>query len=78
MADSLRPRQSFDWTRVGWEGPDETPGETCSYCDAAIPEDAVPLILFREDGWCARFCDACMQSEFGFAPLPPDPDWDEL
>jgi hypothetical protein len=62
---AIRPRPGFDWTSVGWEGADETPGEVCSYCGDAIGEDAVPLMLWNRDGWGARFCDHCQATWFG-------------
>ena len=37
----------------------------CSYCDAPIPEDAVPLRMWNEDGWAVVFCDACAERWFG-------------
>jgi hypothetical protein len=56
---SLRPSAGFNWTAVGWGGPDEPVSDTCSYCDAVIPEDDVPLIMWDANGWTAQFCDAC-------------------
>jgi hypothetical protein len=77
---SLTPKPGFNWLQVGWGGPDEPAAEECSYCGEPIPEETVPLILFRDDGWCARFCDACMVTWWGFMPQPPpnpdDDDWD--
>jgi hypothetical protein len=57
----LRPAAGFDWTAVSWGGPDEPVSETCSYCDAALPEDGVPLMMWTPQGWCAQFCDACQR-----------------
>jgi hypothetical protein len=51
---------------VSWGGPDEPASTTCSYCDAPIPDDDCPLILFNDLGWCARFCRACQVRWFGF------------
>ena len=65
MSGAFGPRPGFDWTAVGWGGPDEPAADTCSYCDAEIPEDDVPLILWNQDGWCARFCIACIQTWWG-------------
>lgn len=55
----LAPMPGFNWSQVSWGGPDEPPAECCSYCDAPIGEDDVPLILYNDAGWCARFCNAC-------------------
>jgi hypothetical protein len=64
---SLRPVEGFNWMAVSWEGPDEPPGEICSYCDRPIRAD-VPLILWRQrDGWCARFCEACCRTWWGMS-----------
>lgn len=67
---TLRPAPGFNPAQIGWGGPDEPPTVTCSYCDAALPGDEdddyyVPLILWREDGWCAQFCWHCQVLWFG-------------
>ena len=62
---SLEPLPGFDWTQVSWGGPDEQVAEACSYCDAPLAEDSVPLMIWNSDGWCAQFCDACMQRWWG-------------
>ncbi len=56
----LRFRDEFDPTLLSWGGPDELPADQCSICDAPFDEDEVPLIMWREDGWCARLCDCCI------------------
>jgi hypothetical protein len=41
--------------------------DRCSACRSVIPEDEVPLSLFKEVGaetWQARFCEACMPAIF--------------
>lgn len=62
---TLRPRPGFDPTRINWGAPDQTRTDRCSYCDAPFDDDAVPLILWNERGWCAEFCDACVREIFG-------------
>lgn len=62
---SLAPKPGFDWTRVSWGGPDQVQSDSCSYCDANIPADAVPLRLWNADGWAAVFCDPCAAAWFG-------------
>lgn len=61
----FRPRKAFNWSKLTWGRPDSPPTALCSYCSAAIPEDSVPLILSNADGWTVRFCDKCMNAEWG-------------
>ena len=61
MPLKMVPASEFDWTLVSWGGPDEPPAEDCSYCDAPIPDESVPLMIFNPEGWCARFCDKCQR-----------------
>jgi hypothetical protein len=63
---SLRPKQGFDWLAVSWGGPDQQRTDKCSYCEAPLKPDDVPLILWNEQGWCAEFCEACVQRWWGF------------
>lgn len=71
---TLSPKLDFDWKRVTWGRPDSPPSALCSYCSAVIPEDDVPLIVWSEKGYCARFCETCMQTEWGFQGVDRDPD----
>jgi len=64
---ALRPRAGFDWNRVAWGAADAPRSALCSYCSAGIGEDDVPLMLWKEDGSCAQFCDACMGKWWGFS-----------
>jgi hypothetical protein len=58
----LAPPITFDgrfFWYTDWFDPSD---DRCSLCCAAIPEDAVPLCLFKGVGrktWQARFCDSC-------------------
>ena len=54
----LEPKPGFNPAQLNWGGPDEVVSDACSYCDAAIPEDAVPLRMWREDGWAVVFAIA--------------------
>ncbi|MFZ1109888.1 MAG: hypothetical protein WAN43_16255 [Rhodomicrobium sp.] len=75
---TLSPKPGFDWTRLTWGRPDSPPSALCSYCSAVIPEDSVPLIMWDKKGRSIRFCDACMETWWGFMPdEPPDeePEW---
>ncbi|HTI78930.1 MAG TPA: hypothetical protein VL614_00615 [Acetobacteraceae bacterium] len=65
MSHSLRPRQGFNWTAVSWGGPDEPMATTCSYCDAELDDDFVPLIIWNKDSWAAQFCEACCRTWWG-------------
>jgi hypothetical protein len=56
---------AFDWTAVSWGGPDQPAATECAVCDAPLPEDDVPLILWSRNGWSARFCAACQQRFWG-------------
>jgi hypothetical protein len=64
---ALRPRRGFNWMQVSWGGPDEPPLEVCSYCDAPIGEDDVPIAIFNEAGWGAFFCEACQRKWWGLS-----------
>lgn len=69
------PGSGFDPTKLVWAAGDEPVSQKCSYCAEPIGEDACPLIMWRENGACVRFCDPCMQRYFGFSPLEAqDPD----
>jgi hypothetical protein len=58
------PAPGFNWLAVSWGGPDQPPTEHCSYCDAPLLDDEVPLILWQ-GGWCARFCCQCCKTWWG-------------
>jgi hypothetical protein len=58
-ARELRFRDGFDWKRVAWGRPDSPRRSLCSYCHGALSE--VPLMLWREDGSAASFCDECLE-----------------
>lgn len=71
-AATLNPRSGFDWRRVRWGGPTETRTESCSYCPNVIPEESVPLMLFKDDGSLAQFCDDCQRTWWGVEAFPPE------
>lgn len=54
----LKFKPDFDWRRVTWGRPDSVPTAICSYCHGGLPE--APLMLWREDGSAAAFCDNCV------------------
>jgi hypothetical protein len=44
--------------------------DKCSKCDAEIPDEAVPLMLFADGRnlmWC--YCEVCEQAMFGLLEL---------
>jgi len=71
---SLAPSKGFDWSRVRWDAADAPQRDDCSYCGAAIPEEAVPLRMWDEPGNSCVFCDDCMQRWWGFVPLQREDD----
>jgi hypothetical protein len=71
---AIRPKPGFNPMLIKWGGPDEPRTETCSYCEAPLPEDDVPLILWNDDGWCAEFCRGCQEKWWGLKSFDFDPE----
>jgi hypothetical protein len=67
MPENQIPRPGFNWMAVSWGGPDEPIAEACSYCDALLDDEDVPLILWNNQGWSARFCDDCQRRWWGMS-----------
>lgn len=73
---NIAPKHGFDWSKVTWSAPDGHPPVTCCYCGARLPVDeegyetGVPLMLFRDNGACIKFCDQCMVEWWGFDRRP--------
>lgn len=44
--------------RIAWGRPDSPQRPLCGLCHGALPD--VPLILMRDAGEVASFCDACV------------------
>ena len=63
--NTLSPKTGFDWNRLSWGGPDEPVSEICSYCDAPIDDDEVPLMMWNAEGWMAQFCYQCQATWWG-------------
>ncbi len=74
MTNAIEPKPGFDWSKVQWGAPDDVVSDDCSYCGAAIPDEAVPLRLWNQDGWAAVFCDGCMATWWGMTAIASDPD----
>ena len=56
----MRLKLSLDSPAIHWKGPNQTPPDRCSFCDAPIGQDDTPLSMWTTDGFCASFCDACV------------------
>lgn len=71
MTVELKPKPGFDWSRVNWGGPEDVRTRQCSYCAKPFPDeedeenDFVPLILWKQDGSAAEFCEDCQREWFG-------------
>lgn len=74
MTNPLQPRPGFDWTRVRWTGPTALVDEICSYCGGDIDDDEIPLRLWNNQSWAAVFCEACMETWWGFERFPDEGD----
>lgn len=61
----LEPKLGFQWSKVTWGRPDSPVSALCSYCSAVIPEDAIPLRVWKGDGHAAQFCDSCQRLYWG-------------
>jgi hypothetical protein len=61
MKTELRFRKGFDWNRIAWGRPDSPMRPFCAYCCAYIPDEAVPFMIWDNDGNAASFCDACFE-----------------
>jgi hypothetical protein len=61
----LQAAPGFDWAKVAWSRPDSSIVALCSYCFAGMPEETVPLVVWKDDGHMAHFCDTCMRRWWG-------------
>lgn len=68
---TITPKPGFHMSRLAWGKPDDPLSFTCSYCAAPIPEDSVPLRLFKQDGSAAVLCDSCSGDGFGVTLAEP-------
>lgn len=50
---------AFDWSRVRWDDAKAPQCDDCSYCGAAIDDDAVPLRMWNQRGSSCVFCTRC-------------------
>lgn len=63
----LELKPGFEWSRVRWDKPDNPVSGVCSYCDAVLDADKIPLRLWGEtSGRAAQFCEACQRTWWGF------------
>lgn len=58
---TLRLKRGIEHKLV-WSRPDSKIAPFCSICSVHIPDDAVPLMIWKADGSCAQFCEACAQT----------------
>ena len=65
MTVFIRPKPGFDWGRIAWGRPDSPVRMLCAYCHGALSE--VPLILTKQDGSTAMFCDDCAAQWWGMS-----------
>ncbi len=70
----LEPLPGFDWSRVKWGGANQRRTATCSYCSEPLDEDQMPLILWKESGDAAEFCERCQRRWWGMETFPDDED----
>jgi len=49
---------------IVWGRPDSPRRALCAICHGPLPE--VPLMLWKEDGSGASFCDGCIERHFEF------------
>ena len=59
QASPFRP--GFNLTQLNWSAPDQAISHICTYGDAPIPEDSVPLGMWNDDGWAVVFGDECVE-----------------
>jgi ribosomal protein L24E len=73
---NLSPLPGFDWKRVTWGRPDSPRSALCSYCSAVISDGdgEVPLIMWKNDGHAAQFCDVCQRKWWGLESFPDEDD----
>ncbi len=53
--------------RIAWGKPESERSDFCSLCFARIPDNSVPLMVFKQDGHAAQFCDPCVSKAFTVA-----------
>ena len=46
--------------RLVWSHPNSAITPFCSLCQAYIPDDTVPLMMWNDNGALAHFCDRCV------------------
>jgi hypothetical protein len=66
----MRLKLKLDMMAINWSGPKETAPERCSVCEAPFTEDDAPLSAWSTEGWCASFCDACVDKHIEVEASP--------
>jgi hypothetical protein len=59
MVKGFKIRQEI-FPRIVWSAPDSRIAPFCSICQAHIPENEVPVMVWDAEGACAQFCDNCV------------------
>ena len=58
-------------SEIVWGKPDSPRRPLCARCHVKLPE--VPLIIWKEDGSAASFCDPCAELVFKTLFVPKKP-----
>jgi len=61
MKAQLKFRKGFNPLLIQWGAPNQRRTEVCSYCEAQMDDDEVPLMMWNSAGWCAEFCESCQK-----------------
>jgi hypothetical protein len=65
MSLSIAPKPGFPWRLIAWGKPNSPQRDLCALCHGRVGN--VPLILWKDDGSAAKFCDPCVDKWFGLA-----------
>jgi hypothetical protein len=60
----LRFKPDFDVGKLTWSRPDSCIAPFCSNCFKHIPDDTVPLRMWKDNGATVHFCDECAETIF--------------
>lgn len=73
----VEPKDGFEWEKVNWTTPSISANPPCSYCDAEIPKDSAPFVIYgvnaRWESTQATFCNTCADQWFGVKSYAPPP-----
>jgi hypothetical protein len=68
---------SLDPSLITWTAGRRRPSRFCSLCGTRLgtvgdDDDEAELMVWKEDGACARFCAGCMERHWGMRAEPAD------